>query len=40
MYDTIKIALDRRDRGFWQDAAGGLSLAIIFYGALHLPIIF
>lgn len=40
MYDTIKTALVRRDTGFWNDVAGGLSLALLFYGALHVPVIF
>lgn len=40
MYDTIKTALVRRDTGFWNDVAGGLLLAILFYGALHVPLIF
>ncbi|MGR3497241.1 hypothetical protein [Citreimonas sp.] len=39
MYHTVKTALDRRDTGLWNDVAGGLSLAVIFYGALHLPVI-
>jgi hypothetical protein len=40
MYDTVKTALVRRNTGFWQDVAGGLALAVIFYGALHLPVVF
>ncbi|CUH80460.1 hypothetical protein [Tropicibacter naphthalenivorans] len=40
MLDTVKIALTRQNNMLWQDALGALSLAVIFFGALHLPTVF
>ena len=40
MIDTVKTALARQSGSLWQDALGAISLAIIFMGALHIPVIF
>lgn len=39
MLDTVKTALSRQSDTLWQDAVGALSLAVILFGALHLPAI-
>jgi hypothetical protein len=39
MIDTVKTALRRQQNTLWQDALGALSLAVILYGALHLPVL-
>lgn len=37
MISTVKAVLTRQQDKLWQDALGAMSLAIILYGALHLP---
>ncbi|WP_417208654.1 hypothetical protein [Antarctobacter sp.] len=37
MIETVKTALHRQHATLWQDALGVISLAVIFFGALHLP---
>ncbi|SMX36286.1 hypothetical protein [Maliponia aquimaris] len=37
MIDTVKTALHRQHATLWQDVLGALSLAVILFGALHLP---
>ena len=37
MIETVKTALQRQHATLWQDAIGALSLAVILFGALHLP---
>lgn len=39
MIDTVRTALSRNTEGLWQDALGALSLAVILFGALHLPVL-
>lgn len=40
MLEIVKTALSRQTETLWQDALGALSLAVILFGALHLPVIF
>lgn len=40
MIDTVKTALNRQSGALWQDAIGAVSLMVILFGALHLPVIF
>ncbi|WP_255446344.1 hypothetical protein [Tropicibacter alexandrii] len=37
MIETVKTALTRQKDTLWQDALGALSIAVILFGALHLP---
>lgn len=40
MIHTVKTALHRQQSTLWQDTLGALSLAVILFGALHLPSVF
>ena len=40
MFDDLKSALTRSGPGLARDAAGAVSLAILFYAGLHLPHLF
>ncbi|WP_349537219.1 hypothetical protein [Sagittula sp. NFXS13] len=37
MLDIVKATLHRHQGQLWQDALGAVSLAVILFGALHLP---
>ncbi len=39
MVDIVKRAVRTRDTGLLQDVIGGVALAVIFYGSLHIPVL-
>ncbi len=39
MLDTVKNAMIRQQNTLWKDGLGAVSLVVILYGALHLPML-
>lgn len=39
MLETVKTILIRQHNTLWKDGLGAVSLIVILYGALHLPMI-
>ena len=39
MLDIVKTAMMRQQTTLWKDGLGALSLVVILYGALHLPML-
>ncbi len=39
MLDTVKSAMIRQQNTLWKDGVGAVSLVVILYGALHLPML-
>lgn len=39
MLETVKTALTRQQNTLWKDGLGAVSLVVILYGALHLPML-
>lgn len=39
MLNTVKTAMIRQQHTLWKDGLGAVSLVVILYGALHLPML-